>query len=49
MRSGFSMEKNRDEAKLTRRERGGRAVLLYKNRGEKKAPWERTKDSESFS
>ncbi|KAG5568665.1 hypothetical protein H5410_064322 [Solanum commersonii] len=49
MRFGCSMEKNREEAKLTRRERGGRAFFLYKNRGEKKAPWERTKDSESFS
>ncbi|KAG5575458.1 hypothetical protein H5410_055592 [Solanum commersonii] len=50
MRSGCSMEKNREEAKLTRRERGGRAFFLHKNKGEKKAPWERTKDSaESFS
>ncbi|KAG5579932.1 hypothetical protein H5410_050559 [Solanum commersonii] len=32
--SGCSMEKNREETKLTRRERGGRAFFLYKNRGD---------------
>ncbi|KAG5579933.1 hypothetical protein H5410_050560 [Solanum commersonii] len=48
-RSGFSVEKNREEAKLTRTERGAKTFFLYKNREEMKAPWERRKDSTTFS